>query len=74
MKRALPPRERGQTCKTFLENHADDIWACEFLQLYDVLFQPIFAFFIVKHGTRDVVHVRAAGAARGWRGRSRSAL
>jgi hypothetical protein len=57
MKRALPPQERGQTWKTFLENHAYDIWACDFLQLHDVLFQPIFAFSIVKHGTREVAHV-----------------
>lgn len=57
MKRARPPGQRGQTWKTFLKNHADDIWACDFLQLYDALFQPIFAFFIVNHGTREVVHV-----------------
>ena len=33
MKRARPPGQRGQTWKTFVENHADDIWACDFLQL-----------------------------------------
>ncbi|MBU0606783.1 MAG: integrase core domain-containing protein, partial [Armatimonadetes bacterium] len=54
---ARPHGQRGQTWNTFLENHADEIWACDFLQLYDVLFRPIFAFFIVKHGTREVVHV-----------------
>ena len=26
------------------------------MQLYDVMFRPIFAFFIVKHGSREVVH------------------
>jgi transposase InsO family protein len=57
MKRARPPGRQGQTWKTFLDNHANDIWACDFLQLYDALFRPIFAFFIVKHGTREVVHV-----------------
>lgn len=56
MRRARPPGKRSQTWETFFENHADDIWACDFLQLYDVLFRPIFAFFIVKHGTREVVH------------------
>ncbi|MFT5431233.1 MAG: hypothetical protein ACI9OJ_001912 [Myxococcota bacterium] len=49
-----------------VNNIADDIWACDFLQLYDALFRAV-AFFIVKHGTREVVHVGAAGAARGWR-------
>lgn len=57
MKQARPPEERGQTWQTFHTNHADNIWACDFLQLYDVLFRPIFAFFFVKHGTREVVHV-----------------
>ncbi len=33
-----------------------EIWACEFLQLYDALFRPIFVFFVVIHGTREVVH------------------
>jgi putative transposase len=57
MKWARPPGKHGQTWKTFLENHADDTWACDFLELYDMLFRPIFAFFIVKHGTREVVQV-----------------
>ncbi len=57
MKRARPPGRSGQTWKTFLDNHAGETWACDFLQLYDVLFRPIFAFFIVKHATREVVHV-----------------
>jgi transposase InsO family protein len=56
MKRARPPGKRSQNWGTFFENHAGDIWACDFLQLYDVLFRPIFAFFLVKHGTREVVH------------------
>jgi putative transposase len=51
-----PTTDRGQTWETFLKNHTDDIWACDFLQLYDVWFRPIFAFFIVKHGSREVVH------------------
>ena len=51
-----PGGPRGQTWMTFLKNHADDIWACDFLQLYDLASRPIFAFFIVKHGSREVVH------------------
>jgi putative transposase len=45
----------GQSWKTFLLNHST--WACDFLQLYDVWFQPIFAFFIVDVNTKEVVHV-----------------
>ncbi len=56
MKRVRPPGKRGQTWEIFLKNHADEIWACDFLQLYDGLFRPIFAFFIVRHETREVIH------------------
>jgi hypothetical protein len=41
--------------KTFLLNHST--WACDFLQLCDVWFRPIFAFFIVDVNTKRVVHV-----------------
>jgi hypothetical protein len=40
----------------FIRNHSGDIWACDFLQLYDIFFRPIFAFFFVVHGTREIVH------------------
>ena len=56
MRRVRPPGKRGQSWNTFVGNHSCDIWACDFLQLYDVLFRPIFAFFFVVHGTREVVH------------------
>jgi putative transposase len=51
--RPLPPRE--QSWHTFLHNHT--VWACDFLQVYDVWFRPIFAFFIVDINTKRVVHV-----------------
>ena len=57
MGQARPPGESGQTWETFVRNHADDIWACDFPQLYDAWFRPIFAFFIAKHGSREVVHL-----------------
>jgi len=56
MRRVRPPGKRGQRWNTFVGNHSRDIWACDFLQLYDVVFRPIFAFFFVVHGTREVVH------------------
>jgi putative transposase len=53
--RQRPPR--GQSWTTFLRNHGHRVWACDFLQTYDVLFRPIFAFFIIEIGTRRIVHV-----------------
>ena len=54
---ARPRGDRGQTWEVFLRNHAADIWACDFLQLYDAWFRPLFAFVIIRHRTREVVHV-----------------
>jgi hypothetical protein len=56
MREVRPPGKRGHTCSTFIRNHSPEVWACDFLQHYDALFRPIFAFFVVVHGTREVVH------------------
>jgi putative transposase len=57
MRRVRPPRPAGQTWATFLRTHGRDTWACDFLQLTDLLFRPVFAFFIIELGSRRVVHV-----------------
>jgi len=51
------PRPRGQTWATFLCNHAADTWACDFLPVTDLLFRPLYAFFVIALGTRRVMHV-----------------
>lgn len=50
-------RPRGQTWATFLRNHAKDVWACDFLQVTDLLFRSLFAFFIIELQSRRVIHV-----------------
>jgi putative transposase len=55
-RRKLPPRYDGQNWATFLANHASEIWACDFVQTYDLFFRNIFLFFIIEHGSRRVVH------------------
>ena len=57
MRRVQAPRPPGQRWSTFLRSHAHETWACDFLQSYDVLFRPIFAFFLIELGSRRVVHV-----------------
>jgi transposase InsO family protein len=47
----------GQTWSTFIKNHAQDIWSCDFVQSYDLLFRPVFLFFVVHLASRRVVHV-----------------
>jgi transposase InsO family protein len=48
---------RGQTWATFLRTHAANIWACDFLQVSDLFFRPLFAFFLIELKTRRVIHV-----------------
>ncbi len=61
MRGARPPStHRGQSWATFLRNHT--VWACDFLQTYDIWFRPVFAFFIVDVNARRVVQVAATRA------------
>jgi hypothetical protein len=58
MSNVRTPRPKGQRWATFLHNHAKDIWACDFLQVTDLFFRPLFAFFIVE------LRVTASGSCR----------
>jgi putative transposase len=59
MRAVRPPQPQGggQTWATFVRNHAEAIWACDFLPVFDLGFRSLFAFFIVELGSRRVVHV-----------------
>ena len=57
MRRVRPSQPRGQQWATFLHNHAAEIWACDFLQVTDLFFRPLFAFFIIELKSRWVIHV-----------------
>ena len=53
------PKKRkvsGQTWATFIKNHADDIWACDFTVVHDLFLRPIYIFVILELKTRRVVH------------------
>jgi len=57
MRNVRTPQPRGQRWATFVHNHAADIWACDFLQVTDLFFRPLFAFFMIELKTRRVIHV-----------------
>jgi putative transposase len=57
MRHARSPRRGGQTWATFLQNHAQDMWACDFLQVTDLFFRSLFAFFIIDMHSRRVIHI-----------------
>jgi putative transposase len=46
----------SQNWATFLRNHARQIWACDFLQTYDIFFRTVFV--IIELGSRREVHFR----------------
>ena len=54
---ARPPQPAGQSWSTFLRNHADAIWASDFLRVTDLFFRQVYAFFVVELASRRVVHV-----------------
>jgi len=61
MRAARPAHRPGRSWSAFLRNHADAIWACDFLPVTDLLFRPLYAFFVVALDSRRVVHVGVTG-------------
>src|SRR5260221_1342116 len=57
MRQVRTQQPRGQKWSTFLRTHAAQIWACDFLQVTDLFFRPLFAFFIIEHKSRRVIYV-----------------
>jgi transposase InsO family protein len=49
-------KRSGQRWLTFVHNHLDQIWACDFLQVHDVFFRDIFLFVIMELHSRRVLH------------------
>lgn len=61
-RKGLPPLKRSQTWATFLANHASEIWACDFVQTYDLFLRTVFVYFIVELGSRKVMHYGVTGS------------
>jgi hypothetical protein len=51
-----PPRAK-QTWRTFINNHAKQVWACDFLTQYTAFFAVVHVFVIMEIGSRRIVHV-----------------
>jgi transposase InsO family protein len=54
--RQVRKRNSGQNWATFLRNHAQDIWCCDFTVVHTLLFKPLYIFVIMHHQTRRIVH------------------
>jgi len=45
--------------RDFLRQHAQELWACDFLAIRTLTFQTLYVFFLMHHTSRAIVHVRA---------------
>ena len=54
VKRRGPP---SQSWKTFIRNHAGGIAACDFLVVPTIGFKILFAFIVMGHGRRQLLHI-----------------
>lgn len=52
MQQGQPPRQSGPSGSTVLNNQAEAIWTCDFIQFTDVLFRSLFALVIVELSSR----------------------
>ncbi len=44
--------------KVFLKEHAQDLWACDFLCVRTLSFQTLYVFFVIRHCNREIAHLR----------------
>jgi transposase InsO family protein len=56
-RRRVKPRPPSQSWRTFLRNHAPQIWAADFLTVQTLSFHTLYVFFFVTHERRRVVHL-----------------
>ncbi len=42
----------------FLKAHATEIWACDLFTVHTLWFRTLYVFFVIHHGTREVLHTR----------------
>ncbi len=47
----------SQTWRTFLRNHAADIVACDFFTVPTVTFRQLYAFVMLRHSDRQILHI-----------------
>ncbi len=47
---------KTQTWHTFIQNHAKEVWACDFLTQYTAFFAMVYVLVIMEVGSRRIVH------------------
>jgi putative transposase len=65
-----PVRPPSQTWRTFLHNHAGQIWAADLFTVPTLTFRTLFVLFFITHGRRELIHFQVTAhpsAAWVWR-------
>jgi putative transposase len=65
-----PARPPSQTWRTFLANHAAQIWAADLFTVQSLTFRTLYVLLFITHGRRELVHLNATAhptAAWVWR-------
>ena len=44
--------------RPFLAQHAREIWACDLFTVQTIWFRTLYVFFVIHHGSREIVHAR----------------
>jgi hypothetical protein len=57
MVRRIDGLRQTKTWHTFIQNHAKEVWACDFLTQYTAFFAIVYVFVIMDVGSRRIVHV-----------------
>ena len=52
----LGERAQSQTWRTFLKNHAREIYACDFITQWTAAFRVVYVFVVMELGSRRIVH------------------
>ena len=68
--RGAVPRPPSPSWRTFLANHRQQLWACDFFTVQTVTFRTLFVFFSIAHERRPLVHLNVTAHPSGpwiWR-------
>ena len=58
-------RDRGQSWATFVRNHVEGTWACDFFTVTTIAFKQLYVFFVMDLETRRIVHANVTDAPSG---------
>lgn len=58
----LPRPRGGQTWRTFVRNHAAELWACDFLTQHTATFTVAYVFVVMEIASRRIVHTNVTTA------------